>query len=354
MEREDWNKFIKEHGPLSGSFLQSWEWGEFQQSLGRKVIKISDNDFAAQIIKIPLGCGLSYFYIPKGPILKKFPISLPSGDVPQGHKIQIPKQPPHSPPISPEAKQGEAEGVEIRNVLKYLIDVAKKENAVFIRFEPEILDENESKNLNLWPSPASQVQPRQTIIFDLEKPFDDLLRGMHPKTRYNIHLAERHGIEIRVENKFGNFLRLLKETSGRDNFFLHPDNYYKKMFEILASTSDFNIKPWVAKSKGQIIAVAMIGYFGKTATYLHGGSAHNYRSLMAPHLLHWAIIKDAKVNGFKYYDFWGIDEKKWPGVTRFKKGFSGEELNFPGAFDLPIRKNLYRIYMLTKRLRQIF
>jgi peptidoglycan pentaglycine glycine transferase (the first glycine) len=331
MDKKQWNQFIKENGPKSGSFLQSFEWGEFQQSLGRKVIRIlspfgrspegGENGFAAQIIKIPFCCGLSYFYIPKGPIFKKN----------QEYRIK-----------------------NYESRIKTLIETAKKEKAIFIRFEPEALDENEIKNLNLRPSPASQIQPKRTLILDLEKSFDDLLRGMHPKTRYNIHLAERFGAETKMENKFGDFLHLLKETSERDKFHLHPDSYYKKMLENLTASNDFQVKLWVAKHRGQIIAADLIGYFGKTATYLHGASSHNYRNLMAPHLLHWTIIKDAKSNGYKYYDFWGIDEAKWPGVTRFKKGFGGEEISSPGTFDLPIKKNLYKMYQLARKVRSIF
>ncbi len=324
-----WDNFIQSNGPLSGSFLQSYEWGEFQESLGRKVIRILENDFAAQIIKVPLAFGLYYLYIPKGPIFKKNSNS----------KIQIP------------------------NLISFLVDTLKKEGAVFMRIEPEILDEEDIVNLKLLKSPARQAQPNRTLILNLEQPFEDVLSGMHPKTRYNIHLAERHGIEVRIGNEFGEFLRLLKETAERDKFYLHPIEYYKKMADFFfhRNNGGLRIKLWTAKYSNQMIASVLIGYFGNTATYLHGASSKNFRHLMAPHLLHWEIIKNAKAEGYKYYDFWGIDEKKWPGLTRFKKGFASEAspdpsvgsgfiLTYPGAFDLPINKNWYKIYQLAKKL----
>jgi lipid II:glycine glycyltransferase (peptidoglycan interpeptide bridge formation enzyme) len=69
---------------------------------------------------------------------------------------------------------------------------------------------------------------------------------------------------------------------------------------------------------------------------------------MAPHLLHWEIIRQAKQLGYHFYDFWGIDEKKWPGLTRFKKGFGGKIIEYPGTFDLVFNKFWYQLYRLGK------
>ena len=71
---------------------------------------------------------------------------------------------------------------------------------------------------------------------------------------------------------------------------------------------------------------------------------------MAPYLLQWEQIKEAKKRGCIEYDFWGIDDKKWPGVTRFKKGFGGQEITYPGAFDLIFQPIWYRLYKIAKRI----
>ena len=75
---------------------------------------------------------------------------------------------------------------------------------------------------------------------------------------------------------------------------------------------------------------------------------------MAPHLLQWHAIKLAKANGQKYYDFHGIDEARWPGVTRFKLGFGGFEVNYPGTFDLVYDPGWYSIYKMVRKVRRTF
>ena len=91
-----------------------------------------------------------------------------------------------------------------------------------------------------------------------------------------------------------------------------------------------------------------------TAYYLHGAMDREYKSLMAPYFMHWEIIKKLKVEGCKLYDFWGIDAKKWPGVTRFKLGWGGDQKEYPGSFDLVISKFWYFIYGLARKILQIY
>ena len=85
---------------------------------------------------------------------------------------------------------------------------------------------------------------------------------------------------------------------------------------------------------------------------MHGASSDEFRNLMAPYILQWKVIGEAKNRGFKYYDFCGVDENKWPGVTRFKKGFGGEAHSFLGAFDYIINRNFYLFYMIIRKIRR--
>jgi len=61
-------------------------------------------------------------------------------------------------------------------------------------------------------------------------------------------------------------------------------------------------------------------------------------------------MKLFKTRGYMFYDFWGIDSKKWPGVTRFKLGWGGNQVEYPGSFDLPISKFWYLVYKLAKKI----
>ncbi len=451
-EEEIWNKFIAEN--CSESFLQSWEWGNFQESLGYKIwrigiidnnlhceeetnkLQITDYEFqinskfkiqnskfkilaAALVVKHNLPFGRSYFYCPRGPAINKFKV--------QSSKFKV---------------------------LDLLFDeikkIAKKEGAMFLRIDPPADWNGESGIWNLENSgfvkSPNEIQPRDTLILDLTKSEEELLKGMRPKTRYNVRLAERKKLEIRnwkweigklgsspdkksppydkegrgwlrCENQecfkkdFEEFWELMGETSKRDGFRSHSKDYYWKMLESLGSCNreklssschceehqrrsnpvtmpeGHNIKSipnnlgiasalkslamteiperlqaklYLAEYENKIIAANIVLYFGDLAVYLHGASSSEYRNLMAPYLLQWRQIMDAKNEGYKKYDFWGIKGSSkfkvnskfnsWSGITRFKKGFGGGEKNYIGAYDAVFDNIGYAIYKPVKHL----
>lgn len=221
--------------------------------------------------------------------------------------------------------------------------IQKNSGAVFVRFEP---------NSSVWEGKGIKtipIQPAKTIILDLQKSTDELLAAMHQKTRYNIRLAEKKGVKIICDNtRINDFLSLMKETTNRDNFFAHSDAYYRN----LASFNPDFIKLFLAEYEGQIIAAGLFCFCQSTAVYMHGASSNEFRNVMAPYLLQWTVIKEAQAAGLKYYDFYGIDSQKWPGVTRFKEGFGGEEVNYAGTFDLVLQPFWYSIYRLMRMARR--
>ena len=135
---------------------------------------------------------------------------------------------------------------------------------------------------------------------------------------------------------------LLKTTTARDDFRMHP----RKHYETILSTLD--AKLFFASYHGQPIATALVVFFGRTAYYLHGASANEHRDVMAPYALHWEIMREAKRRGCMTYDLWGVDEKRWPGVTRFKQGFSPDAplTTYAGTYDLPLRTMPYFLYSI--------
>ena len=94
----------------------------------------------------------------------------------------------------------------------------------------------------------------------------------------------------------------------------------------------------------------MVNFYLDTATYLHGASSLIHKDVMAPHFLHWRIMQDAKKLGMRSYDLWGIDEDRWPGVTRFKMGFGGRVDEYPRSMDIIFRPMWYKTY---KTLRKV-
>jgi len=153
-------------------------------------------------------------------------------------------------------------------------------------------------------------------------------------------------------------LRLTKIMSERQGIVTHGENYYRKMLEIIPESI---IKLYVAEYENKIIATNIVIFYGDTAYYLHGASDDKYKNLMAPHMLQWRQIQDARKAGCVRYDFCGVkvNEKKgksWEGITRFKLGFSPntKPVEFPGSYDIivsPVRYWGYRIIQKIKNYK---
>lgn len=305
-----------------GQFLQSWQWGAFQEKVAGEVLRLGvkkDGEIiaAASLTKKKLPIRKSYYYCPRGPIIN--------------HQLSTTNH---------------------QLILELLFNEIKKraeeEKAIFLRFDPIF----RVKDFGLPLQKTIDVQPSKTTLLDLKEEEGELLKKMHQKTRYNIRLAEKKGVKIFEGDikYFDSFWRLLNETTERDDFRPHGQDYY---IEMLKTDPDF-IKLFVAEYKGKIIAANIISFFGDTATYMHGASSNEFRNVMAPYLIQWHVIKEAKRKGCRYYDFYGIDEKKWPGVTRFKAGFGGGNRHFPGTFDYVFDPGWYSIYGMVRKVRRTF
>ena len=319
-DKKQLNNFVggKEHV----QFLQSWQWGEFQEEVGGVIWRIGAIEDSGQLIasaklvKKQLPMGKSYFYCGRGPVIR-------------------------------EAGQATAISNEL---FKTINNLAVEEGVMFLRFEP--VDEFKISDFPFPISKTIDVQPSQTLILDLTKSEEEILQAMHQKTRYNIRLAEKKGVKI-VEagaDRFEEFWQLLTSTGDRDNFNLHGRSYYQAMLKM---DNNF-VKLLFAEYRGKPLAGNLVVFFGDTATYIHGGSSGNNREAMAPYAMQWHTIKLAKQAGYKYYDFHGIDENKWPGVTRFKMGFGGQVVKYPGTFDLVFDQGWYNIYKMVRKVRRTF
>ncbi|MDO8496140.1 MAG: peptidoglycan bridge formation glycyltransferase FemA/FemB family protein [bacterium] len=301
------------------SFLQTKEWLEFQKEVGHKVWRFDDGKIMASIIKYNLPFGKSYLYIP------------------------------HGPEINFDNIKGGLKN-ELANFVKYLKDLAKSENSIFVKIEPYSDVVMELLHVKGMRRSNKQIQPYKTVVIDLTLPEEHLLGKMHTKTRYNIKVAEKHAITIKPSQDVNEFWKLLQKTTKRDRFSSHPKEYYKKLLEFLGDGGEIKTNLMLAYYQDKPIAGAMVLRCGDTGYYLHGASDYQYRAMMAPYALHWDIIKYLKNNGVKYYDFWGIDATKWPGVTRFKLGWGGDSKEYPGSFDLVISRLWYFGYSLARMI----
>ncbi|MBI1833383.1 MAG: peptidoglycan bridge formation glycyltransferase FemA/FemB family protein [Candidatus Andersenbacteria bacterium] len=333
-DKEKWNQFV--FRVPTGSVLQSWQWGQMQELLGTSHWRYVMEDggtivgvFLAIQRELPLG--RSWLYVPRGPVMQAY---------------------------------------EERNwpaVQDVLTELAKKEKAIFVRIDP-FLEESQKpfflKNTSeksLWRKSEREVQPRHTLILSLQPTEEELLAQMHSKTRYNIRLAQRKEVQIRFSTSLNDidlFLQLAQEVTKRTGFHYHPDNYYRAMLSVLVPDGMFEVA--IAEYKEQPVAVHLMSYAGKTATYIHGASSHAHRSTMAPQLLYWETIRRAKSKGMELYDFFGVApqdasaDHPWSGITRVKQGFGGTYESYIGAYDFIVSDNMYELFNTTRRVWGLF
>ncbi|MFA5104316.1 MAG: peptidoglycan bridge formation glycyltransferase FemA/FemB family protein [Candidatus Margulisiibacteriota bacterium] len=305
---------------LENQILQSDEWGIVKAGFGWEPIKLALSNGASAMLlkrKLPL-IKKCFFYVPRGPL-----IDFDSPD-------------------------------EVNMFVKAAYSEAKKHGALFLRMDPEVpeSDDNALRILKTqgFVKARKEVQPRSTFILDLSPTLEKIRAGFESKFRYNIHIAEKHGITIKQgtdEKSVEDFYKIYKETCSRQNFIIHPLSYYQKIRSSI-----------IAKGLGQVftayheqvpVASVIVFNFGKRIWYMYGASLNSYRNMMPNNLLHWEIIKWAKEKGFKEYDLWGIPSNPkeghplW-GVYRFKKGFNGTLFKFIGSYDLPFNGFLYRLF----------
>jgi len=317
-------------------FTQAWFFGQWQEAMGRKIrrFEIRDNSETSgffQIIKYPLPFSQSFLYIPHAPLLRQ-------------------------------DCEGQADFLQEFN--KKLLEVGKEENAILVRFDSYFYNfnygskENLDRYFKITPAHAyhsSYFQPKFEWILDLNKTEEELLKAMHPKTRYGIRLAENRGVKIEIiktdfQKYFSYFYNLMKKTAERNKFNLHPEIYYKNVF--INCEENKNAFLAIANYNDKILAINLVLLFGNTAYFLFGGSSDEHKNLMFSHLTQWEAIKEAKKRGFEIYNFGGVDfdgiYETFGGVSFFKKRFGGELLKHSDSYDLILKPFWYFLYNLRK------
>jgi hypothetical protein len=319
---------------IGKSFLQSAEWEKFQQSLGRKVFRIEGRLY----IKMPLAFGQSYLYCPRSRFDRD----------------------------------------NIEKCLSEARKLAQEEGAFFVRYEPCYIHRDiDMKNFGLRKFKSKQ--PSKTLFLDLDNSEKKILGNMKQKTRYNIKISHKKGVVVKRSTSVedvAKFYNLSLETARRDNIKIHHLKYYENMAKIFLKKNKFAI--YMAYYEDKLLCSNFMLYYDKIAYYLHGASSNSHRNLMAPYLTQWKCISDAKKQGYKWYDFWGvapleisnssdsvgpsIDNKfqianlkhPWHGITKFKLGFvpndaTGKYIQYPGCYEMGYGKKRYLLYSMFKK-----
>jgi lipid II:glycine glycyltransferase (peptidoglycan interpeptide bridge formation enzyme) len=236
--------------------------------------------------------------------------------------------------------------------------IAKQYKSVFTLIEPSQLVSNQIWDNNAKVSSTERL-PHQTQILNLEQDEEDLFKSIHSKMRYNIKLAERKGVIIKkistqdsqFEKYFDIFFELMNDTSIRGKFAIHNREHYHHL--LITPLSTIQASLIIAEYESTVLAANIILDTPIERIYLHGASSNQYRNLMAPPLLQWESIKEAKKLGKKQYDFWGISttKKSWQGISRFKIQFGGEIIDYPSSKIVIHNYIIFTLYTFFRKLR---
>jgi lipid II:glycine glycyltransferase (peptidoglycan interpeptide bridge formation enzyme) len=229
---------------------------------------------------------------------------------------------------------------------------------------------------------AADVQPPDTVLVDLTAEEEAILGDMKPKWRYNVGLAEKKGVEVRLacssknsaeepgalRNELEKYYSIYKETADRDGILIHGLNYYRALFEEAAQSAKSaqsaqpgaDVRLYMASHEGEDLAGIVTLFRGSEAVYLYGASANHKRNLMAPNALQWRAMRDAKAAGCGVYDLFGIsptspdEDPTHPmaGLYRFKTGFGGRIVHRPGSWDYPYRPLVKALYSAAEKTRK--
>jgi lipid II:glycine glycyltransferase (peptidoglycan interpeptide bridge formation enzyme) len=361
MVSSHWNSILS--GLPNPHFLQTFEWGQVKAKYGweaiyavwtadqfivtRDQLPITNNYIAAalilkrQVIRSGFAARLSVLYSPKGPLLDWTNESL------------------------------------CQRVLDDLQAFAKRQGAIFLKIDPDVVlgtgvprsEEDAPENSGQivmselkrrgWEYSSEQIQFRNTVIVDLNPTEEEMLAKMKQKTRYNIRLAERKGVALRVGTP-GDLPMLYKmyaETSVRDGFVIRDEGYYKTVWELFMRSNVEMIQranmptcePLIAAVNGEPVAAIFVFYFAGRAYYVYGMSRDVHRDKMPNYLLQWEAMKRARAKGCTIYDLWGAPEvfdesdSMW-GVYRFKEGLGGKVVRTLGAWDYVPSPLWYKLY----------
>lgn len=304
--------------------MQSPEWGQLKAAFGWQPWVVQAEHSRAQVLFRRLQLGLSIAYLPKGPL-----------------------------------------GSDWQELWPLVDRECKRRRSVFLQVEPDWNEPYEAGLAQTWLAGFSQqertIQPRRTVLINLEGEEQQLLAGMKQKTRYNIRLAEKKGVSVSPSQDLTGFYALMRVTGQRDGFAVHSLEYYQRAWQLFAPREECVLLR--AEFEGQALAYLMAFQSAGRAWYFYGCSDDHYRNLMPTYLLQWEAMRWARAHGAREYDLWGIPDEDedlledqftarsdglW-GVYRFKRGFGGRIVRTAPAFIKVYRPLLYRLYQWRSR-----
>ncbi len=327
----EFEQFLRTH--KNGSFMQSLAWPKVKNNWGYDGVISRGEDGAIRgamlvlIQRTPV-IGGSFLYAPRGPVCN-FEDADTFADLTRGVHALAKKHKAYLFKMDPDVLASDAQFITLAQSLGY-------------RY---------SKGGDNFET----IQPRFNYRLNTEgRTEDELLAALTQKTRYNVRVAIKRGVEVRVCGKemLDEFVRIYKTTGERDGFNTRPKSYFERMLDALGDDG----RLYMGFYQGQAIAGAIsTQYAGKTC-YVYGASDNAHRNVMPNYLVQWEMIKWAVQGGCSVYDFQGVsgvldESNPLYGLYRFKRGFNGELVELAGEFDIlfkPVTNKLVNLGIDTR------
>lgn len=327
---ESFDHFIESFA--HADITQSFGWGEVKRKAGWTPIRLILTDeqgrirAAVSVLRHRFPLGRCFLYVPRGPVLDY-------SDLPT-----------------------------MTAAYRELAELARREGAVFLKVDPPVLrseadvlwflkDQHfrRARERRHWGG----VQPVAVYRLPLSGSEQEIFGRFHPKTRYNVRLAERKGVRVRLGGRgdLPRFYGILQETSERQGFGIRSLSYFYDLWDTFVPAG--RIELLLGEANGDALAGALVASFGSTAVYLYGGSRNRQRQLMPAYAVQWQAIRRAIARGSKIYDFLGVSKEMDStdplfGLYRFKRGFRPVYTEWLGEFDLPLAPALYRFWNVAE------
>lgn len=339
LNASEWNDFLARYP--DAHLLQTAAWGALKAEFGWDVNRVVAGDVGAQVLFRPLPLGFTLAYIPKGPV---------------GGSLEIMQLEGNS--------RSDCEQNSWSKLWPAIDELCRSRKSILLKVEPDLWEFMPSKGKNgsqkFYPPGfrlgSHNVQPKRTLVVDINGDEEKILSQMKQKTRYNIRLALRKGVVVRVSSDLDIFHRLMTETGSRDAFGVHSLDYYRRAYELFHPRGECELL--LAEFKGEPLAALMVFLHGSRAWYFYGASANQHRERMPTYILQWEAMRWAKEHGCTQYDLWGVPDAKentleanftkrsdglW-GVYRFKRGFGGQLFRAAGPWDRIYKPLPYAFY----------
>lgn len=172
-----------------------------------------------------------------------------------------------------------------------------------------------------------------TIRFNLEHDEDALFKQLTSKWRNRLRKALQH--DLKAEHchscdDYDFFMKQYAEFAQQKGIDWPCKELIRTMLKDELDCDDVYML-YLCKD-GQRLGGVLNFFFGDTCHAFLNWYNDDYRKMNGNNQAFWEVILHAKEMGYKWFEIGGVDELRFPGITRFKRTLGGEEHELIGPF----------------------